>query len=299
VLSGRFDTERERAGERLDEWGCIWEKAIETNMGQVKGHPIKNINDIQQYSFPLIWDKVFANLSGEIEKAGKEKKYIRFEYFILLFERMHSLLGIQSPMEGLYLFPELIEKLADGLCDYVVVYIQQAVAAADGAIYGFGFAEDWGTQENTFISLEKWREIFKPRYMRIFEVCRQNGLVIRMHSCGKINDFIGDFIEIGLNTINLQQPRALGIDEIGRLFQGKICFEVTCDIQKTLPFGTNQKVEEEAVDLLEKLGTSEGGFILSEYGEDSAIGVSHGRGQHMLNCFLKHQKQNPKYKNLR
>jgi len=42
-----------------------------------------------------------------------------------------------------------------------------------------------------------------------------------MHSCGKVNGIIEGLIEIGLDAINLQQPRALGIEEIGKRFRGR------------------------------------------------------------------------------
>ena len=29
-----------------DEWGCVWEKTAVPNMGQVKGHPLADIRDL-------------------------------------------------------------------------------------------------------------------------------------------------------------------------------------------------------------------------------------------------------------
>jgi hypothetical protein len=92
-------------------------------------------------------------------------------------------------------------------------------------------------------------------------------------------------IEAGVNVINLQQPLALGIDEIGREFAGKIAFETLCDIQKTLPGGNRDQIAAEARDLMAKWGTPEGGFILGDYGDHAAIGVEPGIKDYMLGCF--------------
>lgn len=56
-----------------------------------------------------------------------------------------------------------------------------------------------------------------------------------MHSDGKINDLIEKFIDCGLDVLaDYCQPRLLGIEEIGRRYRG-LYFEVSCDIQATLP----------------------------------------------------------------
>ena len=67
-----------------------------------------------------------------------------------------------------------------------------------------------------------------------------------MHSCGHVNDVIGEWVECELDVVNLQQPRNLGIEEIGRRYRGRICFESLCDIQATLPRGDVRAIEEEA-----------------------------------------------------
>ena len=107
-----------------------------------------------------------------------------------------------------------------------------------------------------------------------------------MHSCGKVNEIIEGLIEIGLDAINLQQPRALGIEEIGRRFRGRICFESLCDIQHTLPLKDAGDIRAEAQLLLKEWGTPEGGFILGDYGDGAAIGVSPEKKQIMLDAFL-------------
>jgi uroporphyrinogen decarboxylase len=285
----KFDNlEVHRLGQGRDEWGCVWEKTEQKNMGQVKGHPIQNLEEIATCPFPSLDRRFYGHIPDAVARAGD--KYRKLSYFMLLFERMHSLAGFATVLEGLYTEREKMEQLADRLVAFVLQVIETAVKASPGNIDGFGFSEDWGTQEATFISPALWRDFFKPRYARIFSACHRHGLDVWMHSCGRINDIIGDLIEIGVNAINLQQPRALGIDEIGRRFRGKICFYSTCDIQRTLPFGTDNELEAEAKELLEKWGTPQGGFIVYEYGDDAAIGVPAGRGRQMLQAFLKHQK---------
>jgi len=79
---------------------------------------------------------------------------------------------------------------------------------------------------------------------------------------------------------------ALGIEETGRRFRGRICFESLCDIQHTLPLKGKEAIREETELLLEHWATPKGGFILSDYRNGQAIGVEAERKQIMLNAFL-------------
>jgi hypothetical protein len=176
--------------------------------------------------------------------------------------------------------------LADRIMAFDLAIIQNISQRFPGQIHGLTFSDDWGTQENLIISPKLWREFFKPRYKQIFDAIHQAGWHVWMHSCGRINPIIGDLIEIGLDAINLQQPRALGIEEIGQKFSGKICFVSLCDIQHTLPFKNETEIAEEAQLLLECWATPEGGFILDDYGDGDALAVSIDKKQMMLAAFL-------------
>ena len=152
-------------------------------------------------------------------------------------------------------------------------------------VHGLCFTDDWGTQLDLIIRPQLWVEFFKPRYKRILNAIHDAGWHVWMHTCGKVNAIIEDLIEIGLDVINLQQPRALGIKEIGRRFRGRICLESLCDIQHTLPFKDADEIREEAELLLDQWGTPDGGFILSDYGDGAAIGVELEKKRIMLDAF--------------
>jgi uroporphyrinogen-III decarboxylase len=205
---------------------------------------------------------------------------------MLLFERMHSLCGMVNVLTDLYADPGRMAYLADRIVEHDLKVIANVGRRFPGRIYGFSFSDDWGTELATFVSPKMWCEFFQPRYARIFDAAHAQGWTVHMHSCGKVNDIINPLIEIGLDAINLQQPRVLDIEEIGRRFAGRICFLSLCDIQHTLPFKGAEEIREEARLLLECWGTPEGGFILSDYGDGEAIGVAPEKKQIMLDAFL-------------
>jgi len=271
--------------ETLDEWGCTWGRTEVKNMGIVVGHPLAEWSAADHYRWPDPDDPAFYE-GMERQFEGSDGKYISTGIFMLIFERMHSLRGFQNTMEDLLLERERAEELADRIVEFDLRIIENIASRFPGQIDGFNFSDDWGTELDVFISPKLWVDFFAPRYKRIFDACHEKGWLVWMHSCGKVNNVIGPLIDIGVDTLNLQQPRALGIEKIGAQFAGKVCFASLCDIQHTLPFKGKEEIEEEARLLIERWGTDQGGFILGDYGDGVAIGVSPEKKRWMFDAFM-------------
>jgi uroporphyrinogen decarboxylase len=271
--------------ETYDEWGCMWQRSDMANMGQVKGHPLADWRAIDHFQWPDPDDPAFYE-GMEERFARSEGKYVTTGIFMLLFERMHTLHGFQNTLLDLHLERERMEMLADRIVDFNLGIIDNISRRFPGSIHGLTFSDDWGTEQATFISPQLWDEFFKPRYRRLFDAMHGAGWHVWMHSCGKVNAILEGLIEIGLDVINLQQPTALGIEEVGEEFRGRICFESLCDIQHTLPFKGAEEIRAEAQLLLEHWAAPNGGFILSDYGDGRAIGVDLDKKQVMLEAFV-------------
>ncbi|MEW6358260.1 MAG: uroporphyrinogen decarboxylase family protein [Planctomycetota bacterium] len=275
------------ARERLDEWGCRWEKSEVKNMGQVKGHPLDDWRKLKSHKFPdASDDSRYVHIAQAIEKAGDN--YVIATNSNGLFERLYFLHGYAESLADMLLERQNVERLLDIILDYHITTVQKYGEISKGRIHGYNFCDDWGTQKGTTISVPMFQEVFKPRYKKLFNAIHRCGMHAWLHSCGKVNDFIPEFIEVGLDVINLQQPRALGIEEVGARCRGKICFSTLADIQSTLPHGTDEDIEEEVKLLLEKWGTPKGGIIASDYGDGEAIGVPIERKKVLLEAFQKY-----------
>lgn len=253
-------------------------------MGQVKGHPLESWDAAAAYRWPDPSNASFYE-GMEARFEGSEGKYRMTGIFMLLFERLHSLRGFQNTLMDLALERERIEELADRIVAFDLGIIEEVSRRFPGMIDGLSFSDDWGTESALFIDPRLWREFFMPRYKRIFDACRRAGWHIWMHSCGRVNAIIPSLIEIGVNVLDLEQPQALGIREIGAAFAGRVCFSSLCDIQKTLPVGTEEEIREEAGLLLDTWATDDGGFVLADYGDGVAIGAAEGQKRLMLDAF--------------
>ena len=257
-----------------DEWGCVWAKTDLPNMGQVKGHPLENITKLDSHRFPDYDDHArYADVPAALDKADAEGKYVQTGIFMVLFERMHSLHGFENVLMDLMLDRTAMEALADRIVGIQLSLIENISRRFAGRIHGWSMTDDWGTQQAAFVSFDLWMDFFFPRYKTIFDAMHAMGCDVQVHSCGKVNEIIEGLIRAGADSVNLQQPRALGIEEIGRRYRGRITFSSLCDIQATLPTGDRARIDADAEALMSHWATPDGGFIFSDYGDDDAIGV--------------------------
>jgi len=257
-----------------DEWGCVWDKTDVENMGQVKGHPLLDINKLSSFRPPDYRDASrYVDVAANLDKTAEREKYVMSGIFMVLFERMHSLHGFENTLVDLYDDRPAMAELADMIVETHVTLVQETCKRVPGRIHAWWMTDDWGTQTAAFISFDLWMDFFFPRYKRIFDAMHEVGCDVWVHSCGKVNEIIEGYIQAGVNVVNLQQPRALGIREIGERYRGRIAFQSLADIQATLPKGNRQQVTEDVDLLMAHWATPQGGFVFSDYGADAAIGV--------------------------
>ncbi|KPK59339.1 MAG: hypothetical protein AMK73_08695 [Planctomycetes bacterium SM23_32] len=279
---GRDDTawiphgtrELERDGLRTDEWGCHWEHTDVSNMGQPKGHPLADVCEHEKLVPPDYsegWR--YEGCEEAFRAAEQEDRYTQAGIFMVLFERMHSVAGFENVLMALLSDRENAAALADKIADAHIRLVRAFQERFGPRLHSFSMTDDWGTQSAAFISIELWYDFFFPRYRRIFDAMHEGGQDVWVHSCGKVNEIIRGYIDTGVDAVNLQQPRALGIEEIGRRYRGKITFESLSDIQASLPTGDVERIVADARELAEHWMTRDGGFVLSDYGDGVAIGA--------------------------
>ena len=267
-----------------DDWGCHWAATEMKNMGQVVGHPLEDWSKLSSYKLPNPRNPFyFKKLEEDVNGAGD--RYMVITSHFNLFERLHMLHGFQRTLEDFYLEPEKIHRLLDRILEYKIEHIHEAARRFGDRVHGILLTDDWGTQTSTFVSQGIFKEFFLARYKRLFQCIHEHGWHGILHTCGKVNAFVPLFIEMGVDVLNMQQPQAYGITEIGDAFAGKICFLTTVDIQATLPKGNPEAVRCEARELVANWSTPKGGLIVFTYADPTSIGVTEATCEVMFREF--------------
>jgi len=258
-----------RPGTGVDEWGCVWENIGVSHLGEVKRPVITDWADWDALAIPDVRDpERWEQLEGARERAGD--KFL-MSWGISLYERVHFLRGLEDTWVDIHANPDELGRLVDVLVDMNLFAIEKyAQAGADGYMW----CDDWGLQNRLMISPESWREIWKPRYARVYRAAHDAGLLTFLHSCGDITAILDDFIEIGLDVIQMDQQENMGLDLLGRRFGGRITFWCPVDIQATMVHGSADDIRAYCHRMVGVLGRPEGGFIAKWYGDPAGAGHS-------------------------
>jgi uroporphyrinogen decarboxylase len=128
----------------------------------------------------------------------------------------------------------------------------------DGVLLG----NDWGSQRDMLMSPKVWRELLAPGAKREYDVIREAGLDVWIHSCGNIRQIIPDLIDMGAQVLNPIQPECMDVYELKDTFGNRMTFWGGISTQQTLPFGTEEDVEAETRRVTAYMSRG-GGYILA------------------------------------
>jgi uroporphyrinogen decarboxylase len=78
---------------------------------------------------------------------------------------------------------------------------------------GVQWWDDMGYKNHQFFSLKTYRELLKPVHKRAIDWAHAKGVKAHLHSCGDVNPFIPELVEIGLDGLNPLEVKA-GMDPV-------------------------------------------------------------------------------------
>ena len=125
---------------------------------------------------------------------------------------------------------------------------------------------DFGAQHGPFISVDAYRDLYKPFHKAVNDWMHQNtSWKSFIHSCGSVRAFLDDFVGAGFDILNPVQCSAAGMDpaELKAQYGDRLTFwGGGVDTQHTLPFGTPEEVRAEVAERIRIFGAG-GGFVFN------------------------------------
>jgi len=245
-------------GSVRDEYGVLWRLDPSIgNYGKILDYPLKGPS-LDGYAFPEPDPDCWAHVPG-----------IRAQYpdrFLVaegggIFQRAWALCGFENYLAYTASDPAFVEALCQGLTRYVSASTERAAAAG---FDGIRFGDDWGFQDRLMLRAATWRRLHKPFYRRIYEQARRLGLVVMIHSCGRITELLPDVIELGVQVVHPLQPEAMDVEFCQRQYGAHLVFWGGVGSQSTIPNGTPEDVRREARLRLRQFAG--GGYILAPSG---------------------------------
>ncbi len=151
-------------------------------------------------------------LKREYSKWVKEDQWI-VGGFWFGFDVTHSwAVGTERLLMAMVEDPEWCFDMFNHYLD-VNIALMDKVWDAGYHFHEINWPDDMGYKNTQFFSLNMYRELVKPVQKRAVEWAHKKGIKARLHSCGDINKFIPELIEIGMDGLNPLEVKA-GMDPI-------------------------------------------------------------------------------------
>lgn len=221
--------------------------------------PIKEPSDVKGYDMASrIRPDDFSRMQYIMEKAGNDKAHI-----IELNDPFKIIWLLRGGMDHLLLDfmlnPGLVHDLARIATDFNLAAIDMA---AKIGVDGFLMDGDLAGEINLLISPEHFREYVKPYHEEIVAHVHQHGLKIIKHSDGNVWPILGDFVDVGFDAFHPVQPQCMAIAEVKGQVGERICLIGNIDCRHLLCFDTEENVEKNVKETIEKAAVG-GGYIIS------------------------------------
>lgn len=227
-----------------DEWGCEWSNVQEGMESIVTGHPVPRREDILTLQIP-------PNRDGRLPHG-------------FMYLRLLDLRGFEEAMLDFAEECDELQILIDKVLAYNCLQIQAVLPAAGDMMY---FGDDLGMQKGLAIGPQKWRKYLKPCFTKMYQMVKDAGKYVYMHTDGMIYEIMPDLQECGVDMIN-PQFRANGLDNLVRVCKGKIPINLDLDRQ-LFPFATPSQLDDHVREAVEALYLPQGGLGLSlELGQE-------------------------------
>lgn len=270
--------------QRTDQWGNVWRRLEDRTKGEVARGALEDWDRLDELSLPD-FDRPDRYESARQTFRNNPDKFRVGGLGSFPFNIARKMRRMDNFLMDTAAAPERIRSLLEMIEEQLHHAIEHlAEAGADGIF----FCEDWGTQSQLLVSVDTWRDLFKPGYSRLCSTAHENDMFVFMHSCGKISEAMDDMVEAGIDLFQFDQPTLHGIDWLGEHFDRRAAFWCPVDIQRTLQTQDRDVIEEEAKEMVEKLGGSGGGFMAGRYPDDAAIGLDPSVQDIACRAFIKH-----------
>ncbi len=241
-----------------DDFGVRWDRSgADRDIGIIVA-PVVPAPDMARIQLPAPNPtEARARAVAAARKARERDVALFAKIGMTLFERAWSLCGLEVFLEYLLTEPDFVAELLRRICDHRLALVN---AVLDLPVDGFYFGDDYGQQTGALFSLPTFRSLIRPQLERLFAPIRRAGKRIVLHSCGNVELFLDDLIEIGLDAYQTVQPEAYDFERLKGRYGDRLTFWGGISTQTTLPFGSPDDVRAAVRHAVATLGRG-GGFI--------------------------------------
>lgn len=212
---------------------------------------MENWRDFVHFPDPDEFDWA-SNVEKDMEGVDCEGKLVTVSIGHGMFERLHSLMGMEDGAMALVSEPEAVLDFFNALADYKCKTIRKIVEYYP-KIDMIDMSDDWGHQNSAFFSVDTWNELFRPGMTKIFECCKEEKIMFQLHSCGRWERVLPAAVDAGLDHWTSSQA-VNDIEGILKRFGRKLTMIGGCDVKAIQMPGMNlERMKEIVAERIDKV----------------------------------------------
>ncbi len=142
------------------------------------------------------WEGYYKKKSEGVDRSQVCMCVDGGDYFLTLV----SLLGFENALLALYEEPEEVKALLTEISKFYTMVLTKQMEYLRPEVYIL--MDDDAAYRAPFFSLDIYRDIFKPFHKMQCDIALNYGAVIDRHDCGKSEQFVDDWLEIGVRGWN-------------------------------------------------------------------------------------------------
>ncbi len=149
---------------------------------------VVKIPDVNEFSWEQMAEKELANADPDKVNLVPLNNG--------LFDRLMACMGFNEGLCALYEEPEACKEFFEAVADYKIAYIDKICEYYKPDV--IQYVDDLAHANGMFMSPEVYRQLIKPQHKRIIDAIKSHGVVMEQHTCGKCEQIIPDYIEMGV-----------------------------------------------------------------------------------------------------
>lgn len=233
-------------------------------MGFPVGNPLANlVEGLNTYRWPDPDDeRLCAQVNAQAKEWQRDDSFLMGLHRDTLWEKSYMLVGMENLMCYFRSEPGAVRELLHCIMDFQLGMARHYLAAGVEMVQ---LGDDLGTQTSLLLSPRIIREFLAPEYRRLFELYRQEGVLIKFHSCGHIIPLLETFINLGVNILDPVQASANDLDLLRSITQGRVALHGGVR-SATIVSGPIEAIRQEVRERIMQLGQSGGYFCDADQG---------------------------------
>ena len=224
------------------------------------------LKDIRQWrdviKAPDISDCDFeGDAKKDLEKIDRTQTAVVYDLNASFFQLLMSFMGFNEGLCAMFEEPDEVKALMEYVSGFTAEINEKCIPLYKPDVVSL--IDDTATWKNPFISVEMYQDLIKPYHARHVKIGTDIGCFADVHNCGRCEDFIEDWLDMGISAWN---PAQVTNDLVGikKKYGNRLVLCGCWDSQGRLndPGVTEDEVKQAVYDTIDKFAPG-GGYMFS------------------------------------